>query len=117
MADAHLSLTRRALLAGACAVPVLRHSGLDPEPTLRFAAQGKGRWMPDQVRHDDPGEAKFFAVTNWNRALARYRRTEAALAAAAHTEDEALYDRLGECHDRALARLLTTPAPRSPPSP
>ena len=50
-------------------------------------------------------------VTNWDRALKKYQETEAALAAAAHTEDEALYDRLGTRHDRALQRLLLTPAP------
>jgi len=50
-------------------------------------------------------------VTNWDRALVRYKEAEAALAAAAHTEDEDLYDRLGEHRDRALQRLLLTPAP------
>jgi hypothetical protein len=59
--------------------------------------------MPDRVRHDE--EAK------WKRALARFRRADAALAAAAHTEDEDLYDRLGERHDDALQSLLRTPAP------
>jgi hypothetical protein len=101
MAAAHLSLTRRALLAGACSVPVLRHSGLDPEPTLPLAAQGKERWMPHQVRHDE----------EWQKALARFHAADTALAAAAHTADEALYDRLGDRHYRALQRLLTTPAP------
>jgi hypothetical protein len=47
----------------------------------------------------------------WDRALARFQRAEAALAAAAQTEDEALYDRLGARHDIALRRLLRTPAP------
>lgn len=50
-------------------------------------------------------------VTNWDRALKRFRKAEAALTAAAHTKDEALYDRLGDRHDRALQRLLLTPAP------
>jgi hypothetical protein len=59
--------------------------------------------MPDQVRHDE--EAK------WKRALARFRRAAAALAAAAHSEDEDLYDRLGERHEDALQTLLRTPAP------
>jgi hypothetical protein len=43
--------------------------------------------------------------------LSRYQKAEAALAAAAHTEDEDLYDRLGARHDRALQRLLRAPAP------
>jgi hypothetical protein len=101
MAAAYLSLTRRALLAGACTLPVLRHSRLDPEPTLPLAAQGKERWMPDQVRHDE----------EWQKALARFHAADTALAAAAHTPDEALYDRLGTRHEAALQRLLHTPAP------
>jgi hypothetical protein len=69
--------------------------------------------MPDQVRHDEEGngEAESFVVTNWDRALKKYQKAAAALAAAAHTEDQALYDRLGDSHDRALQRLLLTPAP------
>jgi len=67
--------------------------------------------MPDQVRHDDSGDAQSFVVTKWNRALAKYQKAESALAAAAHTEDEALYDRLGDRHEAALQRLLLTPAP------
>jgi hypothetical protein len=55
------------------------------------------------VRHDE--EAK------WKPALAHYRTCDAALAAAAHTEDEDLYDRLGERHEDALQTLLSTPAP------
>ena len=62
--------------------------------------------MPDQVRHDEGR-----AVTIWDRAVARLAAAEAALAAAAHTQDEDFYDRLGARHDRALERLLTAPAP------
>jgi len=63
----------------------------------------------------------------WEKALARYRRAEAclersrkaclersrkaALSAAAGTTDQALHDRVDDRHDRALARLLATPAP------
>jgi hypothetical protein len=67
--------------------------------------------MPDQVRHDGSSVGESFVVTNWDRALKRYEKAEAALAAAAHTEDEALYDRLGDRHEAALQRLLLTPAP------
>jgi len=65
--------------------------------------------MPDQVRHDAAGDERRQA--RWHRALARYRRAEAAFAAATSVPDEALYDRLGERCDRALTRLLHTPAP------
>jgi hypothetical protein len=63
-------------------------------------------WMLNQVQHDENR-----TVTNWDRALTRYQKAEAALAAAAHTADQALYDRLGARHDAALRRLLRTPAP------
>ena len=122
MAGAHLSLTRRALLAGACAVPAFvvaptavvatpRHPELDSGPmnTEMEGPRSPCSWTPDQVRGD--GKVQSFVVTNWNRALAAYQKADTALAAVAHTEDEALYDRLGARHERALQRLLRTPAP------
>jgi hypothetical protein len=45
-----------------------------------------------------------------DRALARFRAAEAALAAAAQAPEE-VYDRLGTRHDAALKRLLRVPAP------
>src|SRR3954470_2841340 len=59
-------------------------------------------FMGPGLRRDDLG---------WDKALARFRAADSALAAAAHTEDEDLYDRLGIRHERALQRLLRTPAP------
>jgi hypothetical protein len=107
MAGAQLNLSRRALLGAALTAPTWgRHPGLDPGSTFFGSAAVKERWMPDQVRHDEGRP-----VTNWDRALSRFRKTDAALAAAAHTLDEALYDRLGARHDTALRRLLRTPAP------
>lgn len=43
--------------------------------------------------------------------MARFRAADAAIGAARHSEDEALYDRLGDRHDAAIRRLLRTPAP------
>lgn len=116
MAAAHHKLSRRALLAGACAgavVPPLRQSGLDPGSTF-LAAIEEERWTPDQVcpepgrrgRHDDGGRGAA-----WQKALARYARAEAALEAAAHVEDDGLFDRALSRHNAALARLLRTAAP------
>jgi len=105
MAAGQLSLTRRALLA-ACAGPALappRHPGLDPGSTFLASPPEARRWMPDQVRHD--------ALLKWKRALARYRRADCALAAVAHTEDDDLYDPLGERHHDAFQSLLRAPAP------
>jgi hypothetical protein len=50
------------------------------------------------------------AFARWDRALARYRAAEIALAAAVHAPEE-VYDRLGTRHDCALKRLLSVPAP------
>ncbi|MGZ8285102.1 MAG: hypothetical protein ACXW27_15375 [Allosphingosinicella sp.] len=58
-------------------------------------------------RNDEDG-------TLWDRAVALFERAQAALDAAAHTPDEDLYDRLGIRHDRAMRRLLRTPAPHLP---
>jgi hypothetical protein len=94
-------LSRREVLAGACAaVPLVRHAGLDPaSPFCSAAAKGSG--IPDQVRNDGP----------WDRAAALYARAEAGLEAVAHTEDDDRYDRALGRHNAALARLLRTPAP------
>jgi hypothetical protein len=64
--------------------------------------------MPDQVRHDRSG-----TVTNWDRALARFHRAEAALASLAGIDDDDLYDRVLGRFNKALSRLLRTPAPRA----
>ena|GEM_PF-2149714 len=112
------------MLGAALAPALVRHSGPDPEsaflPSLPPSPR-QGRWTPDQVRGDGKGEGGFFAVTNRDRALKKYQKAEAALAAVARTDDEALYDRLGDRHGvyperlqgsrRAPQRLLLTLAP------
>jgi hypothetical protein len=92
MAAGQLSLTRRALLAGACASPVVGSAGMGA-PSL-----------PDRT-------ARESAEARWGRALARFRAADAAIGAARHSDDEALYDRLGDRHDVAMKRMLRTPAP------
>jgi hypothetical protein len=69
-----------------------------------MAAVPVDNWTPDQVRGD---EAK------WSRAKARYQAAQAALAALAHTSDEARYDRAGARCDATLQRLLRTNAPHA----
>ncbi len=83
MADAQLKLSRRTLLGAVCALPVL-----------------------SEVGHDESG-----TVINGDRAIARYRRAEAALAAAQRTGDDRLYDRLLGRFNQAMKGLLTAPAP------
>ena len=83
MAAGQLSLTRRALLAGACAVPAVTGGTV-------FESKGEARWR---------------------LALGRFREADARLAAAAHSDDESLYDRLGARYDSAVKALLRTPAP------
>jgi hypothetical protein len=49
----------------------------------------------------------------YGTAQRRFQAAEIALAALAGTPDEARYNRAGTRHDRALVRLLTTPAPHA----
>jgi hypothetical protein len=104
MAAGQLSLTRRALLA-ACAAPALAPAGAPCRRGLSTDAGVEDRRGADFLCPDDRLEG------TWNHALAYYRTCDDALAAAAHVEDEDLYDRLGERHDGALQALLGTPAP------
>jgi hypothetical protein len=120
MAAAQHKLSRRDVLAAACSAPVAgvaaaslpRHSGLAPEPKTTggqsiFAAPApEGRWIPDQVPDDEKQRE-----SRWNKALVRYVRAEAGVAAVAHSEDDDLYDRALGRHNAALARLLRTAAP------
>jgi hypothetical protein len=104
MAAAQHKLSRRALLAGACAaLPLARHSGLDPE-SMNTAAPPvpAAAFMDPGFRRDDG---------KWRKALARYAQAEAGLEAVAHCEDERVYDRAVGRHIGALRRLLRSPAP------
>jgi hypothetical protein len=113
MADAQLSVTRRALLAGVPLFPLIL-SGAEPGRSARskdaplVKGEGARSWPNFRLTFDPSPPAR---PGPWVRALDRFRATEAALAAAAHTADEDLYDRLGARHERALQRLLRTPAP------
>jgi hypothetical protein len=49
-------------------------------------------------------------VLKWRRALARFEKAQAAIAAMAGAPDH-VYDPVGARHHAALARLLRTPAP------
>jgi hypothetical protein len=102
MAAAQHNLTRRALL-GAAFVPLAGTGALSSSfPRKRESSSASAAvWIPDQVRDDG----------RWEKALARFQTADAALAAVAHSDDEALYDRLGARHDAALRRLLRTAAP------
>ncbi|HEV2748465.1 MAG TPA: hypothetical protein VGW34_14360 [Allosphingosinicella sp.] len=106
MGAAQHKLSRRALLAGACAgaaLPFSRRSGLDPESTFSSPPPPE-RWTPDHVRGDEGGH-----VERWAKALARFARAEAEVPAAG--ADEAAFDRACGRHDAVLARLLGAPAP------
>lgn len=65
---------QRAVLAGACAVPALRHPSLEPRPGDAVAAPGEAAvFMDPGLRRDDEGVRE----ARWARALARYARAEA----------------------------------------
>jgi hypothetical protein len=101
-------LSRRAVLAGACVLPVACHSGLDPEPMNEGGTPASTSvFMGPGLRRDDGADRR----KRWQTALARYASAQAALEAVAHVEDDALYDRALGRHNGALARLLRTAAP------
>ena len=114
--------SRRDVLAAALAVPLAaaRHPGLgshqsttlmgslDPGSSPDAAGQTTS-WTLNQVQGD--GGEESFVVTKWDRALARYRAAEAALAAVSGTEDDDLYDRHLLRFNAALKKLLRTPGP------
>ena len=106
MAAAQHKLSRRALLAGACAsavAPLPRHPGLDPGSMNTAATPGSASvFMDPGIRRDDE---------RWTKALALYARAEAGVEAVAHTEDDDVYDRALGRHNAAMARLLRTAAP------
>ena len=114
-----IEVSRRVLLGAACVVPVLsavegpftRHPGLDPGSPFPSAAPKRGREIPDRVRNDEEDQSS--ALAKWDRALAAYRRAEAAIAAMQGAPD-ALFDPCNLRFNRALSRLLGTPAPHLP---
>jgi hypothetical protein len=106
MAVAELNLSRRALLGAAFALPLSRHPGLDPGSTFFPSPVPEAGGAPDRVRGDDLSRA----VTKWDRALARFRNAEAALAAVKSADDD-LFDRVLGRFNHALRRLLRAPAP------
>ena len=110
-------VSRRVLLGAACVLPLGRHPGLDPGSSFFSSLpQAEGSWTPDppdpiRGRGDEEGEAaQSFLVPKWDRALAAYRRAEAAVAAMQGAPD-ALFDPCNLRFNRALSRLLRTPAP------
>jgi hypothetical protein len=113
MAAREHRVSRRVLLGAACAFPLLRHPELDSGSTF-FPSPTATRWIPDQVRNDERGDDLSRAVTKWDLALARFRRAQSALDAAAHEPDEDRYGDILGAFNNALRRLLRTPAPDLP---
>jgi DNA-binding FrmR family transcriptional regulator len=115
MAAGQHKLSRRALLAGACAgvvadarAPLLRHPRLDPGPrnTAPGANAPPSVFLGPGLRRDDEK-----AMRAWRKALARLTRAQAEIDALAHTDDQRRYDRAVDRQIAALSRLLKVPAP------
>ena len=115
MAVGQHKLSRRALLGAVCASRAV--APIPSFPRKRESSTGVGstvvRWIPDQVR-DDEGATESSAVTNWDRAHARFHAAQVALDAAASEPDQDRYDALLDTHGAALAALLALPAPDLP---
>lgn len=115
MAAADLNLSRRTLLGAAFAAPVLSVvegpllPSAHPERASSLACPERVEGSRCAVEGPPPA-----ATAAWNRALSRFQRAEAALAALEGDADENAY---GEAHDRfnlAFRRLLAIPAPDLP---
>jgi hypothetical protein len=74
-----------------------------------------GAAAPRPVRFEPSREAVSSAAQilapAWSRALAAFRRADAAVAALQGTPDDDAFNRAADAHDRALERLLLTPVP------
>lgn len=116
MAVAQLNLSRRALLGAAFAAPVLSLSRAESRGAVEGPVLSTLPGAPADQEGEGPAPPPANptgTVTLWDRAKARFQAADAALAALARTPDEDLYDRAGTRHDRALVRLLRTPAPHA----
>jgi len=94
MAGGQHKLSRRAVLAGACAGAVVPMAASPAE-----AVAG----LPRRCAPRNDG--------GWERAAAGYARAVLGLERVAHTEDDDLYDRALGRHNAALSRLLRAAAP------
>jgi hypothetical protein len=97
--------SRRALLAGACALPFSRHpelvSGSSPPPSGRVST-----WTLKRVQGDEG-----VRVERWAKALDCFRRINGEVEALVHCRNQRVYDRALGRHSTALSRLLRAPAP------
>ncbi|HEX8481966.1 MAG TPA: glycine--tRNA ligase subunit beta [Allosphingosinicella sp.] len=86
-----------------------RHPGLDPGSTLPSSPPEEGRWMPDQVRHDDSATPEHVQ----NRALPYTPETEesALIAALDSAEPRAVAAVEAEDFEGAMAALASLRAP------
>lgn len=116
MDDAQLKLSRRTLLAAACALPAASpcvRSELRPSKATSKNREASPSVRSERSRGPSPSEAEALH-TAWNRALSRFQNAEAAVAALERSPDEdAFGDAVVACN-RALERLLTAPAPDLP---
>jgi len=107
MAAAQHKLSRRALLAGACAgaaLPFPRHCERSEAIQTGVAACG----LPRRCAPRNDGE--------WAKVLARFAQAEAGLEAVAHSEDDDLYGRALGRHNRRSPTCCGLRRPISPPS-
>ena len=102
-------LSRRALLAGACALPLVRHSGLDPESMNTAATPDPAPVFMDPGFRRDDGKGRDDG--KWHEALARFEQVDGELEALVHCTNQRVYDRALGRHSTALKRLLRVPAP------
>ncbi len=111
MADAQLKLSRRTLLGAAFAVPFVPSAVEGPLLLSSSFPRMREPSGPSSLAAErlDPRFRGDDGV--WGRALASFRRAEAAVAALEGDPDEDAFGRALDAFNIALRRLIAVPAP------
>ncbi len=107
-------LSRRALLAGACALPLARHCEERSDAAIQCgvstaSAAGLLRCARNDGKGRDDGAGRDDA--KWHEALAPFNQVDWEVEALVHCRNQRVYDRALGRHSTALKRLLRAPAP------
>jgi len=105
MAAADLNPSRRQVLGAAFAVPVLAAT------PAAFPRKRESSGRSDQAGKGLDPRFRGEAERRWDRALARFRRAEAAVLALEGGPDEDAFGRAQDRFNLLLRRLLACPAP------
>jgi hypothetical protein len=102
-------LSRRALLAGACALPLARHCEERSDAAIQCAVSTAPAAGLVDLR--SPSARCARNDEKWQDALTKFREADRELEALVHCPNQRVYDRALGRHSTALRRLFRAPAP------